>query len=197
MAEVEATLDVSSKWEVGMTTANGSYSCTYELPPGKVIENGDSKNGSRFTYIYEAPKFEWSFSPGGGESISESGTNHFTDLGDASKENLTASVNITCTEIVIIESWWTEIHYESDWIPEYDEKGNEVGGYWDDWTWEEFHQNPTETETNVGFSVGSASASFEVYTRTTKDNKAFYFDNDVTIQSSQGLTTSKVSSWCT
>ena len=180
MAEVTAELNVSNKWNIGMTTANGSYSCTYEMPDNRSEATGDTEDGSFTTWIYSEPKFKWTFSPGGGTSTSQSGSNHFTGLGDASKDSVEGSVVITCTETITVKTWWTEEWNEPYEKEVVDDKGNVTTEWVDNWKKETYYD--TQITKNEEFSIGSASAKEDVYTRTDLSSDAFYFAEDAIIE---------------
>lgn len=181
------TLEQPSRGQIYETTANGvTYSCDADLPDN-VYESREHYNSQR---IYSDLIYKWSFSDGRTlTSTSGSGTHDFSQLSQGAENTIEVSVEVFCTEVFSEQK--EEDHGGDVSTGKFDENGNEIFVYEEDWVWGDW----VEVSRNTEFSVGGGSDSKIIYTH---PGPCIVFSslsfNDII---GKTLTSGMVSDWCT
>lgn len=187
------------------TSANINYSCSAQLTKSQDGSQPSSYSSGThywYTYSYSALSYSWAFSPSGSAN-SNSGSTIVSGLSIGDENIISGTVTVSCTEGTTLHSRTDTYIEDGYWNPEpqpaHGEPGDEdyvapIKGIWHDTSyWDSTYSTGATNYTTIS---NSSSSSITVYTRPGIFT-SYNFPQNTIIQSSSGLTATKVSNWIT
>ena len=210
------SFSVSGKDSIYTTSVNTSYSCTANWQNKLTDDNEpDASSGTHtwYTYSYSDLSYAWAFTPAQATNpTTSSGTKTLEGLTSGTATIIKATVTVTGVETTITHSRTDEVdtpgyYYYSPPLPEQgdmtDDEYTEAVTQWaangGTVTWIPPTYKKGTASTSSSTSNISATASSEEITIYTRPGifTDYNFSQNVIIQSSEGLTATKVSNWIT
>lgn len=195
------------KKNITTTIARLEYGCSVSRSEnsGYSVDNRKNSIGEyiEYTYSHGVTNYKWEFSLGSTKNTSTSQSNSYTyaispGTSYAFNASLTVSFGVAKYKQVTIYKYVNKLDKDNNPIPELDENGDpKVDENGDPVYEQEIKGFPQQAVWDSGWTVSDTEdISYNIYTPPTVFTD-YNFNKDTIIQSSEGLSTIKVSKWCT